>query len=138
MFKHKHRSSTEPEPQLLTSGQVLAALPDLTARRLQWWDERDIIRHDHMDGHRRIYDRAQLAEFALLLELSRRKMSIQKAKRLLRMIFIDLYRGWGFIVTDGRKLKICDTPDDVIDEAVKFQCGVHVIDLAGLKERVKL
>jgi DNA-binding transcriptional MerR regulator len=125
---------------LLTSGQVLAALPGLTARRLQWWDERDIIRHDHMDGHRRIYHRAQLAEFALLLELSKRGLSLQKTKRLLRLAtgIIEIARGHGYIVTDGRKLKICDTPDDVIDEAVKFQCGVHVIDLAGLKARVKL
>jgi len=112
---------------------VIEALPGLTARQLQWWDEKDVIRPDHMDGHKRVYDASQLADFALLIELKRRGLSLEKARRLWKIIFIDLNRGYGYIVTDGKKLKIADTETAAIDAALNFRCGVHVIDLADLR-----
>jgi len=136
MFKRSRHSSPEPEPELLTSKQVLAAVPGLTARKLQWWDEKDVIRHDEMNGHKRIYYRSQLASFALLIELGKRGLSLQKCTRLLRMVFVDLNRGYGYIVTDGKKLKIADTPDNVIDIAVTMRRGVHVVDLADLRGKL--
>lgn len=42
------------------------------------------------------------------------------------------------IVTDGETLKVADNAEWAIKEAVRFQRGVHVIDLADLRKRVRL
>ena len=65
--------------QTFTSNEVIA-LTGITARQLQWWDERGIVVPSRQ-GHKRIYSLDDLAEVAILCELRQRGFSLQKIRR---------------------------------------------------------
>ena len=52
-----------------TSQQVIQAI-GITARQLQWWDERGVVKPDR-EGHRRLYSMNQLSEVAVICQLRR-------------------------------------------------------------------
>src|SRR6266550_4266758 len=58
---------------LFTSRDVIA-LTGITARQLQWWDERRIV-VPARQGHRRLYSMEDLAEVAVICEQRRRGIS---------------------------------------------------------------
>ena len=47
-----------------TSNQVIA-LTGISARQLQWWDERGLV-VPQREGHRRLYSAADLADMAVI------------------------------------------------------------------------
>jgi DNA-binding transcriptional MerR regulator len=53
-----------------TSNDVIA-LTGITARQLQWWDERGIVSPDR-EGRRRIYTWEQLVTVSVICQLRRR------------------------------------------------------------------
>ena len=70
--------------QQFTSNEVIA-LAGITARQLQWWDERGIVvpgRH----GHRRIYSRDELVTVAVICQLRRRGFSLQRMRKVIRFL----------------------------------------------------
>jgi len=63
-----------------TSNEVMG-LTGITARQLQWWDERRIV-VPAREGHRRLYSTEDLAEVAVICELRRRGFSLQRVRKL--------------------------------------------------------
>src|SRR5439155_27153451 len=90
-FKHFHARLFETfriffMQSLFTSRDVIA-LTGITARQLQWWDERRIV-VPARQGHRRLYSMEDLADVAVIFELRRRGFSLQrvrKGKRVLQL-----------------------------------------------------
>src|SRR5579885_2433154 len=67
------------------TSQDVVRLTGITARQLQWWDERGIVvpvRH----GHRRIYSFEDLTEVAVICELRRKGFSLQRMRRVVRFL----------------------------------------------------
>src|ERR1700751_1286236 len=73
---------------LFTSAEVMART-GITARQLQWWDERGIV-CPAREGHRRIYSRDDLAEVAVICDLRRRGFSLQKIRSVIRYVQKEL------------------------------------------------
>src|SRR2546421_8959113 len=69
---------------LFTSREVIA-LTGITARQLQWWDERRIV-VPARQGHRRLYSMEDLAEVAVICELRRRGFSLQRGRKIIRVL----------------------------------------------------
>jgi len=70
--------------QQFTSNDV-AILTGITARQLQWWDERGIVvpaRH----GHRRVYSWKELVTVAVICQLRRRGFSLQRVRKVIRFL----------------------------------------------------
>ena len=70
--------------QEFTSNEVMV-LTGITARQLQWWDERGIVvpeRH----GHRRIYTWEKLVTVAVICQLRRRGFSLQRVRKVIRFL----------------------------------------------------
>jgi len=70
--------------QEFTSSDVIA-LTGITARQLQWWDERGIVtpaRH----GHRRIYTWDELVTVAVICQLRRRGFSLQRMRKVIAFL----------------------------------------------------
>jgi len=70
--------------QEFTSNEVMV-LTGITARQLQWWDERAIVvpeRH----GHRRIYTWEKLVTVAVICQLRRRGFSLQRVRKVIRFL----------------------------------------------------
>ena len=57
------------------SSQEVIALTGVTARQLQWWDERGVVKPQRV-GHRRVYSMQNLTEMAVICELRRKGFSL--------------------------------------------------------------
>ena len=67
--------------QQFTSNDVIA-LTGITARQLQWWDERRIVAPSRQ-GHRRIYSWDELVTVAVICQLRRRGFSLQRMRKVI-------------------------------------------------------
>jgi len=67
-----------------TSNDVMA-LTGITARQLQWWDERRIVA-PRREGHRRIYDYDELVTVAVICQLRHRGFSLQRVRKVIRFL----------------------------------------------------
>jgi DNA-binding transcriptional MerR regulator len=67
--------------QEFTSNEVIA-LTGITARQLQWWDERGIVAPGRQ-GHRRIYNWDELVTVAVICQLRRRGFSLQRMRKVI-------------------------------------------------------
>jgi DNA-binding transcriptional MerR regulator len=70
--------------QKFTSSDVIA-LTSITARQLQWWDERGIVAPSRQ-GHRRIYSWDELVTVAVICQLRRRGFSLQRMRKVIRFL----------------------------------------------------
>jgi DNA-binding transcriptional MerR regulator len=67
-----------------TSNDVIA-LTGISARQLQWWDERGIVAPARR-GHRRIYNWDELVTVAVIKQLRRRGFSLQRMRKVIRFL----------------------------------------------------
>jgi DNA-binding transcriptional MerR regulator len=108
--------------QEFTSNDVIA-LTGITARQLQWWDERGIVAPSRR-GHRRIYNWDELVTVAVLCQLRRRGFSLQRMRKVISF----LQREFGtnlattvrasseyHLLTDGTHLYLRTSARQVVD-----------------------
>ena len=67
------------------SSNDVITLTGITARQLQWWDERGIVAPRHV-GHRRIYSWDELVTVAVICQLRRRGFSLQRVRKVIRFL----------------------------------------------------
>ncbi len=67
-----------------TSNDVIA-LTGISARQLQWWDERRIVAPARK-GHRRIYSWDELVTVAVICQLRRRGFSLQRVRKVIAFL----------------------------------------------------
>jgi len=122
MFKTKGKSS-EPEPGLVHSSADVSRLTGVSLRQLQWWDEQRVVSPRH-EGHKRVYSMEEVLEISMIAELRRKGFSLQKIRRVLKLMQKEMARRLGQIVagerdmhllTDGKTIHLEDTPERVID-----------------------
>lgn len=65
-------------------------LTGVTARQLQWWDEKRVVVPER-EGRNRIYSAADLVEILVIEELRRRHISLQQVRRVLRFLRKELH-----------------------------------------------
>jgi DNA-binding transcriptional MerR regulator len=126
-----------------TSRQV-SQRTGLTPRQLQWWDEQGIVVPARM-GHRRMYSVRDLAELAVLGDLRRRGVSLQRIRGMISLLrrefgrrLADLMkRGPGLhLLTDGESVYLCDSERSVIDLLHNTRQPLLAICLSPVLERV--
>jgi len=105
-----------------TSREIIA-LTGITARQLQWWDERGLVQPQR-EGHRRVYSKNQLTEVAVICQLRRKGFSLQGVRKVLR--FLDREFGKGFaeiiegdseihLLTDGKHIYVETSAKQIVD-----------------------
>jgi len=70
--------------QRFTSNDVMQ-LTGITARQLQWWDERGIV-VPLRQGHRRIFVWKELVTVAVICQLRKRGFSLQRVRKVIRFL----------------------------------------------------
>ena len=70
--------------ETFTSRDILR-LTGITARQLQWWDERGLVVPSR-EGHRRVYSFEDLTEVAVICELRRKGFSLQRMRKVVRFL----------------------------------------------------
>src|ERR1700722_9920649 len=67
------------------TSRSVAEVRGITARPLQWWDERGIVTPARQ-GHRLLYSMEELAEIGVICELRRRGFSLQQVRKVMRFL----------------------------------------------------
>jgi DNA-binding transcriptional MerR regulator len=126
-----------------TSSQV-SERTGLTPRQLQWWDEQGIVAPARQ-GHRRLYSAKNLAELAILSDLRRRGLSLQRIRKMVDLLRREfghrlaelLSRGPGLhLLTDGESIFLCDSERGIIDLLRDTQQPLLAICIGPILERV--
>ena len=108
--------------QPFTSREVIA-LTGITARQLQWWDERGIV-VPARQGHRRLYSMEDLAEVAVICELRSRGFSLQRVRKVVRFLQKEFSKRLAetvtgasdyHLLTDGKTLYLETSPRQIVD-----------------------
>jgi len=107
--------------QTFTSNEVIA-LTGITARQLQWWDERGIVVPER-EGHRRIYDWDQVVTVSVISQMRRRGLSLQRMRKVIRFLRQEfgtslpasVSSGDCHLLTDGTNLFLRTSARQVVD-----------------------
>jgi DNA-binding transcriptional MerR regulator len=101
----------------------IIALTGLTARQLQWWDERGLMKPSRQ-GHRRIYNWDQLVTAAVIAQLRRRGFSLQRVRRVIAFLAREFGTNLAatvraaseyHLLTDGTHLYLRTSSKQVVD-----------------------
>ncbi len=108
--------------QGFTSRDVIA-LTGISARQLQWWDERGVVKPERQ-GHRRLYSMQKVMEMAVISELRRKGFSLQGVRKVMRFLQREFGKGLGEItgrnshvhlLTDGKRLYLETSAKQIVD-----------------------
>jgi len=127
-----------------TSREVIAQT-GLTARQLQWWDERGVVKPQR-EGHRRLYSMDQATEVAVICELRRKGFSLQGVRKVMR--FLDREFGKGLaqisdrgselhLLTDGTHLYLETSARQIVDILKNSQQPILGVCLSDAVRRVR-
>jgi DNA-binding transcriptional MerR regulator len=99
------------------------ALTGVTARQLQWWDERGVVKPDRA-GHSRLYSMQNLTVIAVICGLRRKGFSLQGVRKVIRFLNREFGKGLAEIVsrnsdvhllTDGKHLYLETSARQIVD-----------------------
>jgi DNA-binding transcriptional MerR regulator len=99
------------------------ALTGISARQLQWWDERGVVKPQRQ-GHRRLYSMQNVNEIAVICELKRKGFSLQAVRKVMRFLQREFSKGLAEIVsrtsdvhllTDGKHLYLETSARQIVD-----------------------
>lgn len=120
-------------------------LTGITARQLQWWDERGLV-VPARDGHRRIYSFEDLTEVAVICELRRKGFSLQRMRTVVRFLqkefsqrLAETVSGTSnyHLLTDGRALYLETSPQQIVDILKNSRQPMFAICLSDTVRRVR-
>jgi DNA-binding transcriptional MerR regulator len=77
-------------------------LTGVTARQLQWWDEKRVVVPER-EGRNRIYSTADLVEILVIEQLRRRHISLQQVRRVLRFLRKEVHMRLADIVQGSKE-----------------------------------
>jgi len=101
----------------------LIALTGITARQMQWWDERGIV-VPAREGHRRIYGWDELVTVAVICQLRRRGFPLQRVRKVIRFLHQEFGTSLAataratseyHLLTDGTHLYLRTSARQVVD-----------------------
>lgn len=122
MFKTKAKIS-ESAPTVVHSSADVSRLTGVSLRQLQWWDEQRVVSPRH-EGHKRVYSVEEVLEISMIAELRRKGFSLQKIRRVLKLMQKEMARRLGQIMaaetdvhllTDGKSIHLEDSPAHIVD-----------------------
>jgi DNA-binding transcriptional MerR regulator len=127
------------------TSQDVVRLTGITARQLQWWDERGIV-VPARQGHRRVYSFEDLTEVAVICELRRKGFSLQRMRKVVRFLQREFSkrlaetvsgRSNHHLLTDGRTLYLETSPQQIVDILKNSRQPMFAICLSDTVRQVK-
>ena len=127
------------------STQDVIRLTGITARQLQWWDERGIV-IPARQGHRRTYTFEDLTEVAVICELRNKGFSLQRMRKVVRFLQKEFSKRLAetvsgsssyHLLTDGRTLYLETSPQQIVDILKSSRQPMFAICLSDTVRQVK-
>ena len=131
--------------QSLFTSRDVTALTGITARQLQWWDERRIV-VPARQGHRRLYSMEDLAEIAVICELRRRGFSLQRVRKVMRFLQREFSKRLAetvsgsseyHLLTDGRTIYLETSAKQILDILKNARQPMFAICLSDTVRQVR-
>jgi DNA-binding transcriptional MerR regulator len=131
-------------PDQFSSLEVMA-LVGVSARQLQWWDERGVVKPEHI-GHRRVYSMQNVMEIAVICELRRKGFSLQGVRKVIRFLQREFGKGLAEIaarnsdvhlLTDGRHIYLETSAKQIVDILKNSNQPILGICLSDAARQVK-
>jgi DNA-binding transcriptional MerR regulator len=125
--------------------QDVIRLTGITARQLQWWDERGLV-VPARDGHRRVYSFEDLTEIAVICELRRKGFSLQRMRKVVRFLQKEFSKRLAetvssssnyHLLTDGRTLYLETSPQQMVDILKNSRQPMFAICLSDMVREVR-
>ena len=120
-------------------------LTGITARQLQWWDERGVVRPERQ-GRNRFYSMTDLAEVTVICELRDKGFSLQRIRKIMRF----LQREFGkrlvetvsagseyHLLTDGKKIYLENSAHEIIDILKNARQPIFTVCLTDAVRRIQ-
>ena len=125
------------------SSNQVAALTGISLRQLQWWDERGLV-SPARQGRNRLYSLADLTEISVICELRQRGFSLQRVRKVMRLLQREFGRrlaqtvtsGDYHLLTDGRAIYVQTSAEQVIDVLRNARQPLLAIALSDTVRRV--
>ena len=122
----------------------MARLSGVSLRQLQWWDEQKVVSPRH-DGHKRIYDMAEVVEVSVIAELRRKGFSLQKIRRVLRFLQKEMGKRLADILapesdihllTDGKHIYLEEDHSRIVDVIKNAKQAMFVVSVSDQVRRL--
>jgi DNA-binding transcriptional MerR regulator len=111
-------------------------------RQLQWWDERDAI-SPRQESKRRVYRVQEVVEIMVAATLRRKGLSLQKVRRVLRLLRLELrqrprwIRDSGLcLLTDGKSAYVENSSTRILDRLKGSHFPMYVVSLSDQVKRI--
>ena len=120
-------------------------LTGITARQLQWMDERGIVVPGR-EGHNRVYSEADLTEVAVICQLRRKGFSLQRVRKVMEILrrefgnrLADTVRGASefHLLTDGERVYLETSPRQIVDILKNSQQPILAVCISDEIRRVR-
>ena len=130
--------------QPYSSNQVIA-LTGITARQLQWWDERGLV-VPRKEGHRRLYSLDDVAEIAVICDLRHRGFSLQRVRKVVKFLqkefgkrLVETVGGRSdyHLLTDGQRIYVETSAQQAIDVLKNARQPMFTICLSDTVRHVR-
>ena len=127
------------------SSAEVVALTGITARQLQWWDEKRIVVPARR-GHRRLYSWDDLATVAVICDLRRRGFSLQRMRKVIRFLQQEFGKSLAetvsasdeyHLLTDGANLYLETSARQIVDILKNSRQPMFAICLTDTVRRVQ-
>jgi DNA-binding transcriptional MerR regulator len=129
---------------MFTSAEVIE-LTGISARQLQWWDERKVV-VPAREGHRRLYSLDDVTEIAVICDLRRRGFSLQRVRKIIRMLqrefqkrLVETVSGHSeyHLLTDGQRIYLRTSAAQVVDLLKNSQQPVLTVCLSDMVRQIR-
>jgi DNA-binding transcriptional MerR regulator len=117
----------------------------ITARQLQWWDERGIV-VPAREGRRRLYSMDDLSEVAVICELRDRGFSLQRVRKVVRFLQREFGKRLAetvsgasdyHLLTDGSRLYLETSAQQIVDILKNARQPMLAVCLSDTVRRVR-
>jgi DNA-binding transcriptional MerR regulator len=126
------------EQQIYTTADLCFLIPEISPRQLQWWDERKLITPYH-EGHRRLYSPEDALAVAIVADLRKRGLPLQRIRAVIRSIHSEIGRRLlplvargeqPYILIDGKSIAVETNPRRVLDRLATSSRHCYLVNVA--------
>ncbi|HWQ54565.1 MAG TPA: MerR family transcriptional regulator [Bryobacteraceae bacterium] len=136
-----HDSGLDPDERAFSSAEV-SRIAQVSLRQLQWWDERGAI-SPRQENKRRVYSAREVMEILIVAALRRKRLSLQKIRRILRLLRRELARAPGsiggsrlWLLTDGAAAYLEEHPERILDRLAEARQAMYLVCLSDQAQRI--
>ncbi|MSV28529.1 MAG: MerR family transcriptional regulator [Bryobacterales bacterium] len=146
MFKTKPSRLDPATAEAVFGSNDVARIAGITLRQLQWWDEKKVV-SPNQDGHKRLYVAHEVVEIAVIAELRRKGLPLQKIRRILRFLdremskrLAGVFKGEAelHLLTDGKTAHFEGDHDSIINLLKRAKQPMFLVCVSDLVQRMDI